>query len=219
MTISDQVIDFYKSFPKTDLFDNAIQLHNPFDAPSRRTLIEYFYSKYFNDEKSRVHVLGINPSRLSKSSTGINYTDGYSLEAFCEIPNDFSKTRELTSEFFYEMITQAGGVDKFYANVFPWAALPVAITKEGSYSNYYEFDRKEISELVRMNIAWLEALPRVGKLIVLGIGENKQYIEGLPEESEDPKRQTIAKILGVTGRSVRNYLRRAEQKLREWNEK
>ena len=46
-----------------------------------------------------------------------------------------------------------------------------------------------------------------------------KYIEGLPEESEDPKRQTIAKILGVTGRSVRNYLRRAEQKLREWNEK
>jgi DNA-directed RNA polymerase specialized sigma24 family protein len=46
-----------------------------------------------------------------------------------------------------------------------------------------------------------------------------KYIEGLPEESEDPERQTIAKILGVTGRSVRNYLRRAEQKLREWNEK
>lgn len=46
-----------------------------------------------------------------------------------------------------------------------------------------------------------------------------KYIEGLPEESEDPQRRTIAKILGVTGRSVRNYLRRAEQKLREWNEK
>ena len=46
-----------------------------------------------------------------------------------------------------------------------------------------------------------------------------KYIEGLPEESDDPKRQTVAKIMGVTGRTVRNYLRRAEQKLREWNEK
>lgn len=46
-----------------------------------------------------------------------------------------------------------------------------------------------------------------------------KYIEGLPEESDDPNRQTVAKLLGVTGRTVRNYLRRAEQKLREWNEK
>ena len=43
-------------------------------------------------------------------------------------------------------------------------------------------------------------------------------VEGLPEESEDPERITAAKILGVTGRSVRNYLRRAEAKLREWQQ-
>lgn len=43
-------------------------------------------------------------------------------------------------------------------------------------------------------------------------------VEGLPEESEDPQRVTAAKILGVTGRSVRNYLRRAEAKLREWQQ-
>ena len=46
-----------------------------------------------------------------------------------------------------------------------------------------------------------------------------KYIEGLPEESDDPERPSVAKILGVTGRTVRNYLRRAEQKLREWNKK
>lgn len=45
-----------------------------------------------------------------------------------------------------------------------------------------------------------------------------KYIEGLPEESEDPTRVSVAKLLGVTGRSVRNYLRRAEKKLREWND-
>ncbi len=43
-------------------------------------------------------------------------------------------------------------------------------------------------------------------------------VEGLPEESEDPNRMTAAKILGVTGRSVRNYLRRAEAKLHEWSQ-
>ena len=45
-----------------------------------------------------------------------------------------------------------------------------------------------------------------------------KFIEGLPEESDDPERVTVSKLLGVTGRSVRNYLRRAEAKLREWEQ-
>lgn len=45
-----------------------------------------------------------------------------------------------------------------------------------------------------------------------------RYIEGMPEESEDPDRPSIAKVLGVTGRSVRNYLRRAEAKLKAWEQ-
>ena len=40
-----------------------------------------------------------------------------------------------------------------------------------------------------------------------------KYIEKMPEESGDADKQTIATILGVTGRTVRNYLRRAEKKL------
>ena len=45
-----------------------------------------------------------------------------------------------------------------------------------------------------------------------------KYVEGLPEESDDPERVTAARILGVTGRSVRNYLRRAEEKLKLWQQ-
>ncbi|MBC8142984.1 MAG: sigma-70 family RNA polymerase sigma factor [Armatimonadetes bacterium] len=40
-----------------------------------------------------------------------------------------------------------------------------------------------------------------------------KYIERMPEESGDADRVTIATVLGVTGRTVRNYLRRAEKKL------
>lgn len=43
-----------------------------------------------------------------------------------------------------------------------------------------------------------------------------KVVEGLVEESDDPDRMTIARMLGVSGRSVRNYLRRAETKLEEW---
>lgn len=44
------------------------------------------------------------------------------------------------------------------------------------------------------------------------------YVEGLPEESDDPERLSAAKVLGVTGRSVRNYLRRAKDKLAQWEQ-
>jgi DNA-directed RNA polymerase specialized sigma24 family protein len=44
------------------------------------------------------------------------------------------------------------------------------------------------------------------------------FIEGLPEESEDPDKPSAAKVLGVTGRSVRNYLRRAKDKLMAWEQ-
>jgi DNA-directed RNA polymerase specialized sigma24 family protein len=45
-----------------------------------------------------------------------------------------------------------------------------------------------------------------------------RYVEGWPEESADPDQPSIARALGVTGRSVRNYLRRAEAKLRAWQQ-
>ncbi len=45
-----------------------------------------------------------------------------------------------------------------------------------------------------------------------------RYVEGWPEESENPDQPSVARVLGVTGRTVRNYLRRAEVKLRAWRQ-
>jgi DNA-directed RNA polymerase specialized sigma24 family protein len=45
-----------------------------------------------------------------------------------------------------------------------------------------------------------------------------KHYAGYQEESGDPDEQTIARALGVTGRSVRNYLRRAERILAEWRD-
>ena len=42
------------------------------------------------------------------------------------------------------------------------------------------------------------------------------YMQGLPEESDDPDKLSAAKLLGVTGRSVRNYLSRAKEKIARW---
>lgn len=42
------------------------------------------------------------------------------------------------------------------------------------------------------------------------------HYEGWPEYSSDPSQPSIAHLLGVTSRSVRNYLRRAEARLAQW---
>ena len=42
------------------------------------------------------------------------------------------------------------------------------------------------------------------------------FVQGLPEESDDPEKLSAAKLLGVTGRSVRNYLSRAKDKIARW---
>lgn len=42
------------------------------------------------------------------------------------------------------------------------------------------------------------------------------YVQGLPEESDDEEKLSAAKLLNVTGRSVRNYLTRAKEKMARW---
>lgn len=179
MSIRDQVIEFYTNYPKSDVFDPSLQLHNPFDAPSRRVLIEEFYLKFYNDGNPRVHLLGINPSRLTTTSTGVHYTDGYALQEICGIENEFTKSRELTSEFFYEVVQSYEDAGAFFGRIFAWAALPIAITQDNTYVNYYETKDEMIKELVSKNVEWLQNVPRTGRLVVLGIGQNKKYIENM----------------------------------------
>ena len=177
VTISEQVIEFYENYPRTDIFSLPLQLHNPFDAPSRSLAIRAFYEKFYNDRQPRTHILGINPSRLTASSTGVHYTDGYALEEFCEIRNEFSKGRELTSSFFYEVVNRYGGANRAFDKIFAWAALPVALTVNGKYANYYEIKDENINTLVKSNIDWMASIPSNGRLVVLGVGENKDHLE------------------------------------------
>ena len=68
-----------------------------------------------------------------------------------------------------------------------------------------------------------ERVAELGEALAL-LTENERLavylcrVEGWPEESDDPLRPSAARVLGVTGRSVRNYLKRAENKLRSWEQ-
>ena len=158
----------------------GVELHNPFEDLARRIAITRFCEIYYGDDRPRAHLVGINPSRLTKTSTGVNYTDGYSLETFCNIQNDFSKKREVTARFFYQVVEAYGGCTKFYGDVFAWAAMPIGVTRHGKYKNYYDSELlPSLEEVVIKNLEWMRNVPSNGTLIVIGIGQNKDFIENL----------------------------------------
>jgi len=181
MDFGAKVVQFYRDFRPPENLPDGIELANPYEHPARRGAIEQFYAKFFSDEFARIHILGINPSRLNTTATGVNYTDGYALKNYCEIDNDFSQSRELTADFFYRVVDAMGGASTFYRRVFPWAMMPVTVTKEGNYANYYSNDiLEDMKSLVSDNIRWLTSLPANGKLVILGAGENQKVFNGLP---------------------------------------
>lgn len=180
MPVSDYVIDFYKTFSSPNGLPANVVVHNPFSDPQRRAAIETFYSTFYSDNKPRIHVLGINPSKFHATSTGIHYTDGFALENYCGIKNDFSKSRELTSEFIYRVIEELGGAKDAFSNVFLWAMMPVSVTEDGKYVNYYESSSVDLlSSVVRSNVEWLSKVPSTGRVVILGIGENAKFFDHL----------------------------------------
>ena len=180
MTISEQVIDFYKDFQPPIGLPNHIHLHNPWDDKDRRAAITEFCNKFYNDSTPRIHLIGINPSKLVKTSTGVNYTDGYALQNRCGIGNDFDKHRELTSEFFYRMSDACGDANKLYSNIFAWALMPFAITSDGLYKNHYDAEvASSVDTIIRANLDWLSRIPSTGRAVVLGKGKNAAKFDAL----------------------------------------
>lgn len=178
MSIRNEVINFYKNFAPPPHLPADLELVNPYEHAERSEAIEAFYAKFFDDNNVRVHILGINPSRMNQTATGVNYTDGFALEEYCGIHNNFSKNRELTSNFFYKVVQAMGGASDFFARVFPWAMMPVTVTKKSNYANYYGNDVVEdLKDLVEENVRWTSKLPSTGKLVILGSGENHKFFE------------------------------------------
>ncbi|HEV7289460.1 uracil-DNA glycosylase family protein [Sphingomonas sp.] len=182
MSVSDEVIRFFESPPFSLNVGNHLNVHNPFNDTHRKNAIKAFSQKFYDDSEARIHLLGINPSRLTASSTGVNYTDGFALENSCGIENEFSKSRELTSRFFYNVVENMGGAGTFYNGVFAWAVMPLPVTREGAYTNYYQADSIDsLQPLILANLDWIKSkIPSNGRAVILGTGDNKKSFEKLP---------------------------------------
>ena len=103
-----QIISFYTNLSlKSIKLPEGIMVMNPYkgkNAEVIKRIITQFYTKYYNDNRPRRMILGINPGRHGAGITGLMFTDTIRLNQVCGIELKEFHSRELSSEFIYQLI-------------------------------------------------------------------------------------------------------------------
>ncbi len=194
MNFADRVIQFNRQLTYTgDPLPNGIRIMNPFREHNNvMEIVETFYHKYYNDNKQRHIILGINPGRFGAGLTGIPFTDPKRLVSECHIPYIGKMSHEPSSVFIYEMINAYGGPEAFYKDIYINSPCPLGFTStdaKGKETNYNYYDSKELTEAVLPFM-----IENIRKQIDLGIktdtcfcfgtGKNEKFLQKLNNEHQ-----------------------------------
>jgi hypothetical protein len=194
---------------------------NPYVDARIQRYVRSFLDRYFPDNRDRTLILGINPGRFGAGITGVTFTDPVALADECGIPNDLPRKRELSSIFIYSVINHLGGPEAFFSRFFLSAVCPLGFTRRGINLNYYD-DRKLERAVTPLISSSVEAQIALGcgrdRLIVLGSGQNAQFLKRLNDEHQwfrsvhalDHPRF----ILQYRRKQVDSYIRKYEDVLR-----
>jgi len=94
-TFADRVITFNKSLIYSGKLPPGFDVLNPFnDNPETTIVMQQFYKEFYNDNKKRKFIIGINPSRHGAGVTGVPFTDTKRLESVCKIKMQSAHTHE-----------------------------------------------------------------------------------------------------------------------------
>lgn len=142
-TFADRVIAFNKNLNYSGKLPEGFDILNPFsDNPETAIVMQQFYKMYYNDNKKRKFIIGINPSRHGAGVTGVPFTDTKRLESVCKIKMQSAHTHEVSSVFMYDMIQSYGGVKLFYSDFYINSPFPLAIVRRKNNTwlnaNYYD---------------------------------------------------------------------------------
>ena len=201
MAFAEKVIRFNKNIRYTgDPLPEGIKIMNPFrESPDTMRIVETFYKKYYNDNKKRHIILGINPGRFGGGLTGIPFTDPKRLESECNISFNGKIAHEPSSVFIYKMINAYGDPDKFYGDFFINSPCPLGFTahKNGKDLNYNYYDSPELMNAVKgFMIKSIKDLIALGintdACICLGTGKNEKILSKMNKEH-----QFFEKIIAV----------------------
>lgn len=180
MTFSQQVLDFYFTMRKDMPLPNGVETIYPFDNVETKRVMQIFFNKYYDDNRPRTYLVGINPGRLGSGITGIGFADAYHLDNYCDIPNSLDKRVEISAAFMFEVMDAYGGVEKFYRDFFFTTVMPLGLLKNDKNYNYYDDLQTQkalepfIEETLLKQMSFPQAKPNI---ICVGQGKNLKYLK------------------------------------------
>ena len=190
-TLADHLLQHVLSFSLDKVkLPPGVGVLDPFQGGHAKEILRIvtrFHRAYYSDVRPRVLMLGINPGRLGAGSTGLSFTDTKRCETDLGIPVTGLHTHEPSSDFFYRMIHAAGGVDRFYGQVYVHSVCPLGFVKDGPNGrainlNYYDDPALERAVLPFME-QWLRALVDMGMrtdvVLCIGTGLNAKSFTAL----------------------------------------
>ena len=182
MQLSNKILDFYFSLPKSFNPPNGVEIIYPYDHPETRRVMEVFYTKYYNDTRPRTLLFGINPGRHGAGLTGVGFTDPILMEEKCGIANSLEKHSELSANFICEVVDAYGGPEIFYDDFLFTTVLPFGLLRNGKNYNYYD-DKETLhyfEPLIVESIRKQMAYPNISRRIAtVGQGKNLAYLKEL----------------------------------------
>lgn len=183
-TFANKAIHYFTGLKSPSKLPSEIGIMNPYEKKEVKDAANEFYKKFYDDERKRIYILGINPGRFGGGLTGISFTDPVALRKHCGIDNNLGNKEELSSKFVYEVINRFGGVKKFFSNFFISAIYPLALIKDGKNYNYYD-DKKLFSFLKPHLLTSLKEQTKFGadQKVVICLGKkNAEYFQVLNVE-------------------------------------
>jgi hypothetical protein len=187
LALCEKIISFNKNLHFNGILPDSIQIMNPFkENPQIIPITEKFYRDYYNDDKSRTIILGINPGRKGAGITGIPFTDPKRLKSYFNISID-SNVNEPSAEFIYNVIENFGGIKKFYSRFYINSVCPLGFTrlnKKGNKVNCNYYDDPDLTDSVKDFIlnsikSYLKFGINVDTCYCLGSGENYHFLNDL----------------------------------------
>jgi len=192
--LSDRLLKLITSISLDDVrLPKGVHVLDPLrgeNATEVKRIVRDFHRKYFNDDRLRSLMLGINPGRLGAGSTGLCFTDTKRCESDLGIAVNGFRTHEPSSDFFYRVVRAMGGAEEFYKSVYVQAICPLGFTRTGPKGspinlNYYD-DRALQEAITPFVVEWLQELIATGMrtdtVFCIGTGKNLAFLETLNAE-------------------------------------
>jgi len=154
MSFASQLLEFYFQIQPFEKIPKPFEMILPFQDSMTQKAMSDFYMKYFDDSRERVFLYGINPGRFGAGVTGVSFTDPHHLQESCQIPNEWAKRKELSSDYIYRMIDAYGGPSAFYKDFYITSICPIGFLKDGKNANYYD-DKKLEGDIHDQVIEWM----------------------------------------------------------------